>query len=110
MNGDGPRIPIATVALIVMFAVLLAFVNNSALQRWMERPESERATDLDTGDLDRRTDRLGAGVVPSAEQPTVGREPEAPTAVAPSPVDEAQLLAVRERLTADLALRSGFCW
>ena len=60
MSATGPRIPVAATAVTVLFALLLGFFGNDAVKVWLDRPENGQATDLDTGDLDQRTDRLGA--------------------------------------------------
>ncbi len=103
MNSTGPRIPLTAAVLVVLFALLLGFWGNSVLQGMIDRPEDSSATDLDTGDVEQRTDRLGLGVTPEPEQ--VQTEPEPDDSPPGRPVDDAELQAIRERLAADLAWR-----
>ena len=105
MSATGPRIPVAATAVTVLFALLLGFFGNDAVKVWLDRPENSQATDLDTGDLDQRTDRLGAPDGQEAGQPATGTGPQVMSPPAAPVADDPEFLAIRERLAADLVRR-----
>ena len=104
MSDRGPRIPVAAVALVTAFALLLGFWGNSALQGLVGDREGEGTADLDTGDLDQRTDRLGGQLLPEAPPPP-GPEAPPPSRDTQTAAEDPELRAIRERLAADLAWR-----